>query len=170
MADQDPGPLALFHPIIAQWFLRTFGQPTDVQARAWPEIADGSHVLVAAPTGTGKTLTAFLWGINQLVRGVWRPDAVRILYVSPLKALNNDIQRNLLVPLEQITRAFEQAGERLPTIRVQTRSGDTLPADRRRMLRKPPEILITTPESLNLLLSTPTGRTMLSGLDTVILD
>ncbi len=170
MDDQGQGPLSLFHPVIAQWFLRTFGQPTDVQARAWPEIASGSHVLVAAPTGTGKTLAAFLWGINQLARGVWKPGTVRILYISPLKALNNDIQRNLIAPLDQVARAFEEAGEKLPAIRVLTRSGDTPPSDRRRMLRTPPEILITTPESLNLLLATPPGRSMLSGLATVILD
>jgi ATP-dependent Lhr-like helicase len=138
-------PLSLFHPLIARWFLRSVGKPTDVQARAWPEIARGSHVLVAAPTGTGKTLAAFLWGINQLARGAWQLGAVRVLYVSPLKALNNDIQRNLMAPLDQLALEFGQADERLPVIRVGTRSGDTPAAERQRMLRRPPEISAPSP-------------------------
>jgi ATP-dependent Lhr-like helicase len=133
-------------------------------------IARGAHALVSAPTGTGKTLAAFLWGINQLVTGSLRTGKVRILYVSPLKALNNDIQRNLLAPLSALESVFRQAGEALPSIRVLTRSGDTPAGDRRRMLRNPPEILITTPESLNLILSSPNSRLMLDGVATVILD
>jgi ATP-dependent helicase Lhr and Lhr-like helicase len=164
------GALSLFHPLIRSWFLESVGTPTEVQERAWPEIARGAHVLVSAPTGTGKTLTAFLWGINQLATGVLSPGKVRILYVSPLKALNNDIQRNLLSPLQQLTAVFHEAGQPLPLIRVLTRSGDTPAGERQRMLRHPPEILITTPESLNLILSSPNARLMLDGVAVVILD
>ena len=159
-----------FHPRIAQWFLRSVGRPTDVQEKAWPAIARGAHVLVSAPTGTGKTLAAFLWGIDRLVTGALLPGKVRILYISPLKALNNDIQRNLLGPLSALADDFRAAGESMPAIRVLTRSGDTPASDRRRMLRAPPEILITTPESLNLILSSASGRLMLDGVTTVILD
>ncbi len=122
------------------------------------------------PHGTGKTFTAFLWGINQLATGALSPGKVRILYVSPLKALNNDIQRNLLSPLQELSTVFQQAGHSLPSIRVLTRSGDTSSTERQRMLRHPPEILITTPESLNLILSSPNGRLMLDGVAAVILD
>ena len=162
--------LAPFHPLIREWFEMELGQPTDVQAKAWPEIAAGKHVLATAPTGSGKTLTAFLWALNQLISGEWELGQTRVLYISPLKALNNDIQRNLIQPLEALKQKFEKAGEEFPNIRVQTRSGDTSQTDRRRMLRNPPEILITTPESLNLLLSSVHGRQMLTGLKSVILD
>jgi ATP-dependent Lhr-like helicase len=166
----EGNPLALFDPLVAQWFSRNVGEPTEVQARAWPLIAEGAHVLVSAPTGTGKTLAAFLWSIDRLVRGAVSPGKVRVLYVSPLKALNNDIQRNLLAPLEGLEAAFKAAGRPFPHIRVLTRSGDTPAAERRRMLRYPPEILVTTPESLNLILSSPNARMMLDGVATVILD
>jgi ATP-dependent Lhr-like helicase len=115
----------LFHPTIADWFKERFGKPTDVQGQAWPKIADGRHVLITAPTGSGKTLTAFLWAIHQLVSGKLQTGGVRILYVSPLKALNNDIQRNLLVPLAELKARFERKNESFPDIRVLTRSGDT---------------------------------------------
>ena len=164
------GALHSFHPLIRQWFLSSVGRPTEVQARAWPVIARGAHALVSAPTGTGKTLAAFLWGINQLAVGALRTGKVRILYVSPLKALNNDIQRNLLAPLAALETVFRESGETLPRIRVMTRSGDTPSSDRRRMLRHPPEILITTPESLNLILSSPNSRLMLDGVAAIILD
>jgi ATP-dependent helicase Lhr and Lhr-like helicase len=164
------GALGLFHPLVSSWFEGTFGAPTDVQERTWPVVAAGAHVLVSAPTGTGKTLAAFLWGINQLATGALPPGKVRILYVSPLKALNNDVQRNLLEPLEGIGAAFRAAGQELPRIGVQTRSGDTPSSERQRMLRHPPEILITTPESLNLILGSPRGRLTLDGLAVVILD
>jgi ATP-dependent Lhr-like helicase len=164
------GVLSLFHPLIARWFAERIGAPTDVQRQAWPEIAAGGHILITAPTGSGKTLAAFLYAINQLVTGKWTKGNTRVLYVSPLRALNNDIQRNLIVPLSQLKEYFEEAGEPFPEIRVLTRSGDTPQADRRRMLRRPPEILITTPESLNLLLSSPLSRTILTHLVTVILD
>ncbi len=170
MSGEGPGVLSIFHPLIARWFATEVGEPTEVQEKAWAEIAGGSHVLVSAPTGTGKTLAAFLWGIDRLATGAWPAGKVRILYVSPLKALNNDIQKNLLSPLERLSRFFSEAGAAFPTLHVLTRSGDTPSSERRRMLTHPPEILITTPESLNLILSSPKGRLMLDGLATVILD
>ncbi len=162
--------LSLFHPLIQSWFSEKVGTPTDVQEKAWPEIAKGRHVLVTAPTGCGKTLAAFLWSINQLVSGAWTPGKVRVLYISPLKALNNDVQRNLLKPLAELREYFVGAGSPFPEIIVMTRSGDTPGEERRRMIRRPPEILITTPESLNLLLTSRSGRSMLTGIVTVILD
>ncbi len=162
--------LGLFDPLVARWFAESVGKPTEVQVRAWPAIARGAHVLVSAPTGTGKTLTAFLWGMDRFVRGAWPPGKIRILYVSPLKALNNDIQKNLIGPLSGLSGVFSGAGREFPVIRTATRSGDTPASERRRMLRTPPEILITTPESLNLILSSPNARLMLDGVETVILD
>jgi ATP-dependent Lhr-like helicase len=164
------GPLGLFHPLVARWFAERLGEPTEVQARSWPAIAAGRHVLVSAPTGTGKTLAAFLWGVDRLVRGDLATGTVRILYVSPLKALNNDVRENLVAPLRELAAVFARAGEPFPVLRVETRSGDTPPSDRRRMTKRPPEILITTPESLNLLLSSQGGRSMLGGVAAVILD
>lgn len=163
-------PLHQFHPLIAQWFTERVGQPTAIQEKAWPRIAAGEHLLVTAPTGSGKTLTAFLWAINRLVTGEETPGHTSVLYVSPLKALNNDIYRNLISPLEELEQVFENAGEAFPEIHVQTRSGDTPSSERLRMQRQPPEILITTPESLNLLLSSQGGRSMLTSLSVVILD
>ncbi|MBI4773869.1 MAG: DEAD/DEAH box helicase [Deltaproteobacteria bacterium] len=163
-------PLSLFHPRISQWFSENVGAPTEVQKQAWPSIAAGEHLLVSAPTGSGKTLAAFLWALNQLVIGTWDTGHLHVLYVSPLKALNNDVQRNLLGPLSRLKQVFESAGETFPSIRVFTRSGDTPQSERLRMQRHPPEILITTPESLNLLLSSLGGRNVLAGLSTVILD
>jgi ATP-dependent Lhr-like helicase len=162
--------LNLFHPLVRQWFTERVGTPTDVQAKAWPEIAKGSHVLVTAPTGSGKTLTAFLWAINNFLTGRHSKDAMRVLYISPLKALNNDIQRNLERPLEELKEYFDAAGQPFPGIRTAVRSGDTDPSERRRMQRNPPEIFITTPESLNVLLTSRSGRQMLTGISTVILD
>ncbi len=159
-----------FDPRVAGWFRRDVGEPTDVQRDAWRRIAQGAHVLVTAPTGRGKTLAAFLWAIDRLVGGDWAPGATRVLYVSPLKALNNDIRRNLLAPLRALRLEAERAGRPLPDIQVETRSGDTPASARRRMVRKPPELLITTPESLNILLSSAGGRSMLRELKTVILD
>jgi ATP-dependent helicase Lhr and Lhr-like helicase len=159
-----------FHPLVARWFLERIGTPTDLQEQAWPLIAGGEHLLITGPTGSGKTLAAFLWAIDRLITGKWEPGRPRVLYVSPLKALNNDIQRNLIGPLNELRQVFAEAGEPFPPIRVLTRSGDTPPSDRRRMLRHPPEVLITTPESLNLLLSSAASRMILSGVLTVILD
>lgn len=160
----------MFHPLIQNWFIQSIGTPTTVQTNAWPVIGKGIHVLVTAPTGSGKTLTAFLWGLNQLISGKWPVGTTQILYISPLKALNNDIQRNLLRPLAGINTLFRQQDLLCPTIRVLTRSGDTPQKDRRKMLRKPPEILITTPESLNIMLSSKHAGTQFKHLKTVILD
>lgn len=162
--------LDLFHPLIRKWFAEKVGLPADIQVQAWPRIAKGEHVLITAPTGSGKTLTAFLWALQKLIAGDWPGGRVRVLYVSPLKALNNDVQRNLLKPLQELRAYFAEAGELFPHIRVLTRSGDTPPNERRQMLRRPPEILITTPESLNLLLSSKNNRLILGGVETVILD
>ncbi len=159
-----------FHPLIAEWFRKRFNRPTDLQAQAWPLIASGNHVLITAPTGSGKTLAAFLWAIHQLISGRWPTGQTSVLYVSPLKALNNDIQRNLIGPLDELRRIFEQSNQSFPAIRAMTRSGDTSPYERRRMIRKPPEILITTPESLNLLLSSTVSRSALTSVLMVILD
>ena len=154
-----------FHPSLRAWFTGRFAAPTDVQTQAWPRIAAGEHVLATAPTGSGKTLTAFLWALNQFAAGVWRPGRTRVLYVSPLKALNNDIQRNLLAPLGDLGESPE-----FPRIRACTRSGDTPQGERQKMLRQPPDILITTPESLLLLLTTARGRAALATVETVIVD
>ncbi|MBI4767299.1 MAG: DEAD/DEAH box helicase [Deltaproteobacteria bacterium] len=171
MIPQNPqDPLLFFHPLIRKWFRESLGVPTDIQLRAWPEIALGKHALITAPTGSGKTLTAFLWAINQLITGAWEPGRTRVLYVSPLKALNNDVQRNLIRPIEELKAFFLRAEENFPPIGVLTRSGDTSAEDRRQMLRRSPEILITTPESLNILLSSRNGRGLLEGIATVILD
>lgn len=158
-------PLSAFEPGIRDWFVDGFARPTAIQAAAWPVIAAGEHVLATAPTGSGKTLTAFLWALNQFAAGRWDTGATRVLYVSPLKALNNDIQRNLLTPLAELADRGA-----LPEVRVHTRSGDTPASERQRMLRKPPEILITTPESLNLLLTGARGRQALGTVETVIVD
>lgn len=160
----------LFHPRIAEYFRGSLGLPTDIQTRAWPAIAAGRHVLVSAPTGSGKTLTAFLWALNQLFTGAWPAGSVQVLYVSPLKALNTDIRRNLERPLAEIFAAFERAGERVPLPRAMTRSGDTTEEERRKMLRHPPEILITTPESLNVLLTSKRGRLLLTDVRALIVD
>ncbi|MHB8910048.1 MAG: DEAD/DEAH box helicase [Syntrophales bacterium] len=168
--DRREGALSIFHPLIRAWFAERMGEPTDIQSRAWPKIASGEHALITAPTGSGKTLTAFLWAINQLITGAWGAGRTRVLYVSPLKALNNDIRRNLVTPLEELNARFRAAGAAIPEICVLTRSGDTPAEERRQMVRRPPEILITTPESLNIMVSSRAGRAMLTGIATVILD
>ena len=162
--------LSLFHPLIRHWFTENKGDPTEVQAKAWPLTASGKNVLVTAPTGSGKTLAAFLWAINQLVTGTWPRGHIRVIYISPLKALNNDVQRNLTEPLDELGRLFETAGVDFPPLSVLTRSGDTPQDVRRRMLRHPPDILITTPESLNILLTSRNSRRMLTSVLTVIID
>ncbi len=159
-----------FHPLVATWFAESIGTPTDVQMLAWRQIVAGDHVLIAAPTGSGKTMAAFLWALNGLIAGKWPTGRVSVLYVSPLKALNNDIRRNLTKPLSELKTFFARSGAHFPPIGVAVRSGDTPQSERRRMLRDPPEILITTPESLNLLLSSHGGRSMLTNIRTVILD
>ncbi len=162
--------LEQFHPLVGQWFEEHFGRPTDVQEKAWSAIAAGEHVLAAAPTGSGKTLAAFLWAVDRLITGGYPAGCTSILYISPLKALNNDIRRNLIKPLAELETVFVAAGTPFPNIRVMTRSGDTPQSHRRKMQRQPPEILITTPESLNLLLSSKGGKSILGHISTVILD
>src|SRR5688572_5951203 len=165
--------LRRFHPIIRKWFAETLGKPSDPQRKGWPAIATGDHTLILAPTGTGKTLAAFLWELNALITsGLNEPlgNAVHLLYVSPLKALNNDIHRNLDAPLTELRRRFEEAGLEFPEIRVAVRTGDTPASARARMLRKSPHILITTPESLNIMLTSVRGRGMFSATRAVIVD
>src|ERR671934_1054241 len=149
--------LDVFSPRTRAWFESAFAEPTPAQELGWPAIASGEHTLIQAPTGSGKTLAAFLYGIDRLT--ATRGEGVRLLYVSPLKALNYDIERNLRGPL---------AGLR-SELRVAVRTGDTPQKERAAMLREPPDILITTPESLFLLL-TSQGRKLLASLDTLILD
>jgi ATP-dependent Lhr-like helicase len=170
MSNHHDSSLDIFHPLIGRWFQNRVGRPTTVQQEGWSKIAAGEHVLLTAPTGSGKTLTAFLWALNQLILQQWPAGCTRVLYISPLKALNNDIRRNLLTPLSELKSLFDSRQCYWPAITVKTRSGDTPQSDRRRMLRHPPEILITTPESLNLLLSSKGGRTLLGGITTVIMD
>jgi ATP-dependent helicase Lhr and Lhr-like helicase len=162
--------LAPFHPLVADWFARAFAAPTPAQSLGWPAIASGAHTLVLAPTGSGKTLAAFLWGLNQLIeeRLAGRTET-RLLYLSPLKALNYDVERNLRGPLAGLTDAARRRGLELPPLSVAVRTGDTPQAERARMLRKPPDILITTPESLYLLL-TSRGAEILSGVRFAIVD
>ena len=166
--------LETFHPIIRTWFERRFGAPTDAQAQGWPAIASGRHTLIAAPTGSGKTLAAFLAGLDMLVTQAMSdgalPDATQIVYVSPLKALANDIQRNLIAPLDEIRAAAEEAGTPLPEIRVAVRTGDTPQKERALHARKPPHVLITTPESLFILLTSERGRNALKSARSLILD
>ena len=163
----------MFHPAVAAWFDRSFAAPTAAQAQAWPAFQAGRHVLIAAPTGSGKTLAAFLAAIDALVRqgldGGLR-DETQIVYVSPLKALSNDINRNLEAPLAGIREALQAQG--LPDVDIRTwvRTGDTPPGERDRMRRRPPHIVVTTPESLYILLGSESGRAMLGTTRTVIVD
>ena len=162
-----------FHPAVAAWFSRTFDAPTPAQERAWPALQSGQHALVAAPTGSGKTFAAFLAAIDQLVREGLEgplPDETRIVYVSPLKALSNDIQRNLEAPLEGIREELAARGLPDVAIRAVVRTGDTSQSERAGMRRRAPHIVVTTPESLYILLGSESGRAMLSTCRTVIVD
>ena len=162
-----------FHPAIQDWFAQRFGCPTRAQAQAWQAIHDGRDTLIAAPTGSGKTLAAFLAAIDELVRdglATPLPDVTRVLYVSPLKALSNDVQKNLQEPLEGVAERLRAVGILEPGIRAWVRTGDTPQSERARMRREPPHILVTTPESLYLLLTAESGREMLAGVRTVIVD
>jgi len=159
-----------FHPVVRAWFAARYGRPTEIQERAWPPLAAGEHLLVVAPTGSGKTLTGFLWPLDRLLTGAWPGGGVRVLYVSPLKALNSDIERNLAEPLAGIAAALAAAGQPPAPVRVGLRSGDTPAAERARLVRRPPEILITTPESLNLLLLGRQAERLFAGLRLVLLD
>jgi ATP-dependent helicase Lhr and Lhr-like helicase len=166
-------PTSLFHPAVAGWFDRSFAAPTAAQAQAWPAIAAGRHVLIAAPTGSGKTLAAFLSAIDGLVRqGVAGEleDETQVVYVSPLKALSNDIKRNLEVPLAGIRETLREQGLPEVDVRAWVRTGDTSSGERERMRRRPPHIVVTTPESLYILLGSESGRAMLATTRTVIVD
>ena len=163
----------LFHPVVARWFEERFAESTDAQRLSWPRIVEREHTLVAAPTGSGKTFAAFLVAIDRLLREAVKkslPDEVQVVYVSPLKALSNDIRRNLELPLREIEAAAAAAGHELASIRVAVRTGDTPPSERQAMLRRPPHILVTTPESLYLLLTGAKSREILRNVQTVIVD
>ena len=167
--------LSRFHPTTARWFQRRFGAPTPAQAQAWPQILDGRHTLVAAPTGSGKTLTAFLAAIDGLLReglanGGQLPDETRVLYVSPLKALSNDIHLNLDTPLQGIAEALAEEGLPAVEIRAAVRTGDTPQRERAQARKRPPHILVTTPESLYVLLGSASGREALRHVRSVIVD
>ncbi len=164
---------AAFHPIVREWFTTEVGEPTEAQLRGWESIAAGRHTLIAAPTGSGKTLAAFLTALNALLEENQKsrlPDEVRVLYVSPLKALSADIHKNLAEPRAAIQRLAEEAGLPAPRITAAVRTGDTTQAERAAMLRTPPHILVTTPESLYLLLTSDRSRHMLRTVRTVIVD
>jgi ATP-dependent Lhr-like helicase len=167
-------PLDHFHPIVARWFKERLGAPTGAQARGWAAISEGRHTLIAAPTGSGKTLAAFLSSLDQLLcEGLERgglPDEVRVVYVSPLKALSTDIHKNLAEPRREIRQLAEEAG--LPPVKITAavRTGDTPQSEREAMLRTPPHILVTTPESLYLLLTAERTRRVLRTVRTVIVD
>jgi ATP-dependent Lhr-like helicase len=166
--------LVSFHPVVRRWFERRFPLgPTEPQQQGWPAIASGRDTLIAAPTGTGKTLAAFLVCLDRLLRDAERgalPDGTEVVYVSPLKALAVDVRENLLGPLAEIRALSAEAGAALPEIRVETRSGDTTASRRAAMLRRPPHILVTTPESLYLMLTAERSRETLRGVRTVIVD
>jgi len=169
-----------FHPLVARWFEQTLGTPTTAQLRGWAAIRDGRHTLIAAPTGSGKTLAAFLSAIDDLVREAidassrspaeGLPDEVRVVYVSPLKALSADIHKNLAEPRRGIRELAEATGVAAPRVTAAVRTGDTTASERAAMLRTPPHILVTTPESLFLLLTSAHSREMLRTVRTVIVD
>ncbi len=167
--------LELFRPATCAWFQSTFAEPTAAQAEGWRAISDGHHTLIHAPTGSGKTLAAFLWTLDRLTgRGPTPPGekptpGVRVLYVSPLKALTYDVERNLRAPLAGIALAAARLGEHMAHVSVGSRTGDTSAEERRQLARRPPDILITTPESLYLLL-TSQARETLRTVEHVIID
>ncbi|MBA4504026.1 DEAD/DEAH box helicase, partial [Corynebacterium sanguinis] len=170
-----------FHPQVATWFAEVFAAPTAVQEGAWRTISAGENALVVAPTGSGKTLAAFLWSLNSLVERAGQQalpidgstrsthGGVKVLYISPLKALGVDVENNLRAPLGGIARVAQRMGLDTPDISVGVRSGDTPQAERNRQVRKPPDILITTPESLYLMLTSKAAG-ILKTVDTVIVD
>ena len=176
--EQTVSPLDAFLPAVQEWFRERFGPPTAPQSMGWPAIQRGEHTLILSPTGSGKTLAAFLWGIDELYREVARAategeepeEGVRLLYISPLKALNNDVERNLRAPLAGIRGVAKEQGTALPHLDVLVRTGDTPQSVRRRMVKHPPHILITTPESLYLILTSPVARDMFRSVRTIIVD
>ena len=168
-----PSSLSWAHPLVQDWFVQRFGTPTEPQEQGWPHILAGRTTLISAPTGSGKTLAAFLACIDRLVRKALSgelQDRTEVLYVSPLKALGNDIQKNLEVPLGEILQMAGERGLLMPEIRTAVRSGDTLMHERRAMLKNPPHILVTTPESLYILLTAEKSRAILRDVETVIVD
>ncbi len=168
-----PESLAWAHPLVAEWFVGKFGTPTEPQEQGWPPILAGRTTLISAPTGSGKTLAAFLACIDRLVRKALAGhlcDRTEVLYVSPLKALGNDIQKNLEGPLSEILALAGERGLLMPEIRTAVRTGDTLQPERRAMLKRPPHILVTTPESLYILLTADKSRAILRDVETVIVD
>src|ERR1700760_4546238 len=155
-----------FHPLVSQWFTQRFGTPTEPQLRGWPCIQRGEDTLIAAPTGSGKTLAAFLACLDSMVReGLFLKDETQVLYVSPLKALANDVSKNLLEPLAEL-RALPD----VPEIRAAVRTGDTPQSERQAMLKHPPHVLVTTPESFYLLLTSAKGRELLKTVKTCVVD
>ncbi len=168
-----PQSLAWAHPLLQEWFVQRFGTPTEPQEQGWPHILAGRTTLISAPTGSGKTLAAFLACIDRLVRKALAgnlEDRTEVLYVSPLKALGNDIQKNLEMPLSEILQMAGERGVLMPAIRTAVRTGDTLMHERRAMLKRPPHILVTTPESLYILLTAEKSRAILRDVETVIVD
>src|SRR2546425_2680123 len=162
-----------FHPAVARWFEEKFGSPTEPQERGWPAIQSGAHTLIAAPTGSGKTLAAFLAALDELFRDGLAGklmDETRVIYVSPLKALSNDIHKNLEEPLAEIRAALRASGHRDIELRADVRTGDTPAAKRQAIAKKPPHILVTTPESFYLLLTSQSGRKILATARTLIVD
>jgi ATP-dependent Lhr-like helicase len=173
MLSAVPPSLAWAHSLVQEWFVSRFGTPTEPQEQGWPHILAGHTTLIAAPTGSGKTLAAFLACIDRLVRKALAgqlTDRTEVLYVSPLKALGNDIQKNLEIPLGEILQMAAERGLLMPEIRTAVRTGDTLAKDRRLMLKRPPHILVTTPESLYILLTAEKSRVILRDVETVIVD
>ena len=167
----------MFHPVVDTWFARRFGAPTPAQAQAWPLIAEGRDVLVTAPTGSGKTLAAFLSCLDRLIaeaiengQGGALEDRTQVLYVSPLKALSNDIRRNLEEPLGELRTVATELGLPPPAIRTAVRTGDTTARERREAVKHPPHVLVTTPESFYILLTSESGRRALRDVRTVIVD
>src|SRR5712671_2598352 len=168
-----PASLAWAHPLVAEWFVQRFATPTEPQEQGWPHILAGRTTLISAPTGSGKTLAAFLACIDRLVRKALAgdlADRTEVLYISPLKALGNDIQKNLEIPLGEILAMAGERGLLMPEIRTAVRTGDTLMHERRAMLKRPPHILVTTPESLYILLTADKSRAILRDVETVIVD
>ncbi len=162
-----------FHPLVADWFAERYGPPTEPQIEGWPLIRAGRDVLIAAPTGSGKTLAAFTTALDGLVRRAAEgplPDRTAIVYVSPLKALTNDVRKNLETPREELLALAQARGLELAELRTATRTGDTTQAERARMLRKPPHVLVTTPESLFILLTAEKSRALFTHVETVIVD
>jgi ATP-dependent Lhr-like helicase len=168
-----PASLDWAHPLVRDWFVQRFGTPTEPQEQGWPHILAGRTTLISAPTGSGKTLAAFLACIDRLVRKALAGDLhdrTEVLYISPLKALGNDIQKNLEIPLGEILQMAGERGLLMPQIRTAVRTGDTLMHERRAMLKRPPHILVTTPESLYILLTAERSRAILRDVETVIVD